>query len=344
MTKPLTGVDLDHVLLHATAPLQSLRGAHLLLTGGTGFFGKWLLETLLHANEVWQLNVQVTVLTRRPEQFALACPHLALAPGVTLLTGDVRDFACLDTSFTHVIHAATEASASLNESAPLQMFDVCVAGTRRVLELARACGTPRFLLVSSGAVYGPQPAELSHVSEAYLGGPDVLHISSAYAEGKRAAEWLGANALHSWKVPVITARAFAFVGPHLPLDAHFAAGNFLRDAIAGGPIRIGGDGTPMRSYLYAADLAVWLWHLLMQGEAGRAYNVGSDEATSIAALAAEIARLCPGTPIEMARQPISGTHPLRYVPDVGRARSELGLEVRIGLPDGLSRSLQWLRS
>jgi len=195
--------------------------------------------------------------------------------------------------------------------------------------------------VSSGAAAGPQPREIECLPEDHPGAP-ASHGGDAYATGKRAAEALVATT--DGEIDVVTARAWAFVGPHLPLDAHFAAGNFLRDAIAGRPIQIGGDGTPLRSYLYAADLAVWLWTLLVKGENRRVYNVGSDETVSIAELARRCAALhSPPLPVHIARAASPGQAPLRYVPDIGRARTEMGLEVWIPLDDALRRSFHWYR-
>ena len=312
-----------------------LREARLFITGGTGFFGIWLLETLVAADRRFSLNCRATVLTRDPVRFSAKAPHLAADPVVSLLAGDVRNFAFPEGPVTHVIHAATESTSNLNASDPQEMFDVCVEGTRRMLALALEKRAARFLFTSSGAVYGRQPPDLSHTPEDFLGGPNPLDGRNAYAEGKRAAELLcGIAAGSSAEAPlhVSIARCFAFVGPHLPLDAHFAIGNFIRDCLAGGPIRIGGDGTPFRSYLYAADLVEWLFTILLRGEAGRAYNVGSEEAVSIQQLADRVADVAAGVwpgrdrpKIVMAHKPLPGTLAERYVPDCHRAREELGL-------------------
>jgi len=318
------------------------RGQSFFITGGTGFFGMWLLESFAHANDTLDLGARATVLTRDPAAFALKAPHLAGRSDLTFIQGDVRTFTFPAGQFGYIIHAATEASAKLNEEAPHEMLDAIIGGTRRVLEFAAQCGVKKLLLTSSGAVYGRQPPDLSHMPEDYLGAPDPLLPGSAYGEGKRVSEHLCSVHARQHGYEVKIARCFAFVGPHLPLDAHFAIGNFIRDALAGGPIRVGGDGTPYRSYLYAADLAIWLWTILLRGEHARAYNVGSDEALSIAELAQRVAKLCPPIqPINIAHIPALNTATTRYVPSISRATTELELRSHIPLHDALVRTRRW---
>jgi nucleoside-diphosphate-sugar epimerase len=336
--KPLPKADLEHILHHTEPLWRELRGSRLFITGGTGFFGKWLLETIAAANDALDAKVSAVVLTRSPERFAAAMPHLAGRPEFAWLAGDVVDFNFPPGPFDHIVHLATAASAQLNETQPLAMLDTIVGGTRRALDFARHCGARRFLLASSGAVYGPQPANLSHIPEDFRGGPDTLSAFSAYGEGKRMAELLCTLAP---EMDCVIARCFAFIGPHLPLDAHFAAGNFLRDALAGSPIEIQGDGRALRSYLHAADLAVWLLTLLVRGRGGRAYNVGSGQAVTTQELARAIADRAPGRPeVRILGKP-SGGPPHRYVPDISRAQAELGLGVGMDLDRAVARTLDW---
>jgi dTDP-glucose 4,6-dehydratase len=347
-THPIIAEDICGVLSRTQSLWPDLKGASVFITGATGFFGIWLLETLLAANREFSLGIRVTGLSRDPAGFAAKAPHLARDPAVTWISGDVRGFAFPAVDITHIIHAATESTSNLNASDPETMFDVCVEGTRRVLALASEKRATRMLFTSSGAVYGRQPPEVSHVAEDYAGGPDPLDRRSAYAEGKRAAEFLCGLAATRANSPVSVsiARCFAFVGPHLPLDVHFAIGNFIRDALAGGPIRISGDGTPYRSYLYAADLAEWLVTILLRGEAGRAYNVGSDEAISIQDLANRVAAVAAGLwparpPIRVvtALQAKPASQPSFYVPKCRRAIDELGLSVTTPLAKAIRDTL-----
>jgi dTDP-glucose 4,6-dehydratase len=326
----LTGLerDLDHILEHTQGLWDELRGVSLFMTGGTGFFGRWMVESFCAANREFQLGARLVVLSRMPQLDR---------EGVSYCSGDVRAFDFPPGDFSHVLHLATPASAALNESRPFEMQEICVDGTRRVLELARLRGARKLLLASSGAVYGRQPPEMEKIPEDYLGGPDPLDPRSAYAEGKRMAEWMAAAASRAGGLEVKIARGFAFVGPYLPLDAHFAVGNFMGDAMAGRPIVVEGDGTAVRSYLYSADLAIWLWAILIRGESGRAYNVGSETAICIR----DLARLV-GPEVEVRGTSVGGK-PERYVPSTARARAELHLEERIDLSEAIRRTIAWHR-
>jgi len=334
--------DLDHILEHTKALWEDLREKKVFVTGGTGFLGKWLLESFVRANYQLNLNAQMQVLSRNPDSFKVRYPHFAKASGLTFHQGDVRDFNFPQEGFDFVIHAATDASAELNEKNPLLMVDTIVEGTRRTLEFARHCGAQRFLLTSSGAVYGRQPSDLSHLPEDYSGAPDPIQPASAYGEAKRLAELFCSIYQKEYDLKITIARCFAFVGPYLPLDIHFAIGNFIRDGLAEDSIHVSGDGTSYRSYLYAADLAIWLWTILFRGTPGEAYNVGSEDVISIRELACEVAASFPNLPKGvMTKSPVPGFSAERYVPSIKKAKDNLGLNSWINLKEALNRTIRW---
>ncbi|PJD93193.1 MAG: epimerase [Legionella sp.] len=334
--------DLAHVWQKAQPCLQELDTARLLITGGTGFFGTWLLESLFFAKQHFVLHTEVVVLSRDPEAFLHKMPHLRGMDGLSWISGDVSDFAFPEGAFTHVLHAATAASAALNQDQPLIMLDTIIQGTRRALEFAAQASVKKFLLTSSGAVYGAQPPTLKHLDETYMGTADPLQRTSAYSGGKWVAEHMAAMYAQSHGFDVKIARCFAFVGPYLPLDTHFAIGNFIQHMLAQQPIHLHGDGTPYRSYLYAADLMIWLWRILCDGQSGRAYNVGSEEAIQLGDLATQIAQYAqPVVPVTIAKTPDHTVLPSRYVPSTQRAQQELGLKQWISLDDSIQRTLEW---
>ena len=338
MTDPRLRRDLAEVLERTRDVWPALANARIFVTGGTGFVGTWLLEALVAANQAHDLRARAVVLTRDPGAFARRSPHLAADAAIELLRGDAGTFEAPPGAYTHVVHAATERAFDADARRPLSIVEPDLHATRRVLELARERGAGRVLFTSSGAVYGRQPPDLAAVPETYAGAPDVTDARSAYGESKRLSEFAFTSYGRTFGFAAVIARLFAFVGPHLPLDANYAAGNFVRDALAGGPIAVGGDGTPFRSYLYAADLAAWLWTLLVRGEGGRAYNVGSSDAVSIAQLAAHAAALVPGARVEIAQRPVPGAPAARYVPDVTRAEHELGLRAWTSLDESIART------
>lgn len=329
----LPETDLAHIMRLGAAEFELLRGKSLFITGGTGFFGKWLVGALCRANEELDLGLRVTILSRDPAAFLRQYPDTDNGlPWLVFLAGDVASFCPDHRNFDYIVHAASDTAAFISDAEERERSRTIIKGTRQILELAQKGEAKRLLFVSSGAVYGAFASQPTGAREDdYAAAIPV----TPYAEAKREAEDLCAASA----VDFTTARAFAFLGPHLALDAHFAAGNFLRDALQGGPILVRGDGTALRSYLHPADLVVWLLRILLRGERARAYNVGSDEKVTTAQLARLIAdSIQPAAKVTIQSVQPQGPQNI-YLPDISRARAELGLDVYIPLREAIARTL-----
>jgi dTDP-glucose 4,6-dehydratase len=283
---------------------MGLNGARIFVTGGTGFFGYWILSHLISLARDCDLGISITVLSRNPGSFAVKCPEIACDPAIRWLQCDIESFEFPDERFTHVIHAAV----SYDNPASI------VPNTCRMLDFAKHCGADRFLFVSSGAVYDP-------VTE--------------YARGKLESERLcfAQDACES-----VFARCYAFVGPHMQLNGCFAVGNFIRDALSGGPIVVHGDGKSVRSYMYGSDLAAWLIAILTDGVSGHAYDVGSEESVSMRELAGIIGEIAG---VDVMIQGVNDSRASNYVPDTSNTRSELGLSVEVGLREAIRKTYEW---
>ena len=297
----------------------------IFLTGGTGFFGKSILSMLRRG---FGPELEFTLLSRDPDKFLTDYPEFAKLQRVRLIAGDVRDFRFPEQTFDYVFHAAAPA----RQMPPGVERDIIITGTRRVLNFARECGAKRLLFVSSGAVYGPQPSDVERIPETF-----PCHPVTEYGIAKYEAEQMCLDS----GIETVIARCFAFVGPYLNRNIHFAIGNFIRDCLAGNDIVIKGDGTPYRSYLYADDLVQWLFKILFEGQAGKAYNVGSDQAISIRELAETVREtLHAANRIVVCKTPAPGKKPERYVPDVTRIRRELNVSIGTGLEEAILKTLR----
>ena len=337
-------VDKEYISGKLGANLLPLKNVNIFITGATGFFGKWLLEYLLYLNRELDLNTKIYALSRDPEKFLTKFP-IYKKKCITWLIGDIKSFGFPEEKFDYIIHAATDSDAKLNSESPLIMLDTINEGTRRVLEFAKnQSALKALLLTSSGAVYGQPPENVRFMKESDSFYLDLNNPGSAYAEGKRLAELYCSIYAKLYDVPVIIARCFAFVGPHLPLEKHYAIGNFINDGLNGRNIAISGDGKPLRSYMYAADLVVWLLILLLKGKPGEAYNVGSDLPISIAELALKIAELFPGISVNILNQNRATDRNQNYVPDVSKFKNKFELNQNIGLEIAIQRTIEYYKN
>lgn len=335
ITTSLTEESLDH--------LEPLRGGHMLITGGTGFVGTWLSELAAYLNDVLGFRLRVTLLARETSDFTLTAPHLAARPEFDLIREDVRNLRDIPLDVAWIVHAGATPDNRLHNTDPLRTADSIVNGTRAVLEAAvRLPMLSGLLNISSGLVYGPQPVTLEGISEEDFHGFDPSTFGSVYAESKRMAENLCAAYANQQRLRIVTARPFAFIGPYQHLDRPWAINNFVRDSVQGGPIRILGDGETVRSYMYPADMAVWMLAMLAGGVSGESYNVGSPQAVTLRAAAELVAdQFSPRPKINTSLLPAKHQEHSRFVPNVSRAQKTLRLDIKFDLKAAIRRTLEW---
>ena len=335
--------DLEEIIQTSTSDLEEIVNKPLVITGASGFVGTWLTLSWVAARKRLNGRGQLLITSRNPQSLLPLINVIDSRSPVTALSSDIRNLH-IPSEFRNgnLIHAATPASAALNASDPAAMLKIIIEGQERVIVEAVRMNN-RLLFLSSGAVYGRQPLDLSHLPETWEGAPQIGDSNSAYHEGKRVAELMGNIAATKQGLHFISARLFAFIAPFLPLGTHFAAGNFIRDALSSNQIEIQSGGGSVRSYLYATDLCSSLWALLARGESMRAYNVGSEREVTIKNLALEVAS-CINKDADVVVHGIDNSENVnRYVPSVDRAMNELGISQIVSLAQAISRTRTWLK-
>jgi nucleoside-diphosphate-sugar epimerase len=339
--KRLPFEDLEYIFQNTKDIWELLRGKSIFLTGGTGFFGKWLLESFIYVNEKLDLNAKIISLSRNPELFIQKYSfYNAHTNSVKFVKGDILTFDFkIDEEVQFIIHAATAASDSLNKHNPLLMMDTITLGTRNVLDFALTQPIESFLFVSSGAVYGKQPFDVSNIQETDSFKIDINNSNAAYSEGKRIAELYCSTYFEKNYLPVKIARCFAFVGPYLPLDIHFAIGNFINNIINNEDIVIMGDGSTTRSYMYASDLSIAIWKILLIGNNNKPYNVGVDKAYSLKEIASILNKNY-GNKVQILNMN-KDTPKNIYVPNIDTLINELKIKQFVQIEEAIQKTINF---
>ncbi|MDP2751850.1 MAG: NAD(P)-dependent oxidoreductase [Rhodocyclaceae bacterium] len=335
--------DCSRVIQEHMNDLDLLSDTTLLVTGGSGFMGSWIAELVCHLNDVHRKNIHLKVLARDFVRFQERLPHIAAKPYVEFLQGDLRDIVDVPKNVNYIIHAAGNPDNRAHTTNPMGTMIAIAEGTRALIQAAELASDLRMILnVSSGNVYGGQPAELDRIPESYAGAPSCGTTESAYAEAKRYAETLMTAARSQCRMPVLTVRPFAFAGAYQPLDAPWAFNTFMHDALQNLHNRELGEGKKVRSLLSGDVMDLRMQVMLVRGKTGSVYNLGSGQGVSLETMARRVAAQFQPHPEVVLNASLSRNIPSSIlVPDTSTAERDFGLRVLTDLDAAILQTLKW---
>jgi UDP-glucuronate decarboxylase len=341
---PIVAEDMRKIV-SAGVPWERLFGKTVLITGANGFVPKYMLETLLYLNETANAGIHVIALVRNHEKAMRRLGHLACRSDLTTVVQDVREPYRGPEKVDLLVHAASQASPKYFATDPVGTFEANVIGTRNMLEVARNAKSAGFLFFSSGEVYGERANLSVPATESSYGYLDPINLRSCYAEGKRAGETLCACWHDQFGIPAKIVRVSHTYGPGMDLNDGRVFADFVADIVGGRNIVMKSDGSTRRSFCYLADATVAYFTVLLRGNSGEAYNVGSDSECSILDLAEMLCGIFPERNLKVIRQErnqddtyvasaIAGGHF-----DLSKIRS-LGWEPTTSIEEGFKRTVR----
>jgi len=322
--------------------LDELRNQKIFVAGGTGFIGSWIAEFIAFLNDNYKFNTSLIILSRNTDSFKEQMKHLSSRSNIQFISRDIRNINELPPDISFIIHAAASPDNRSHVSNPIEMISTITKGTDNLIDSAfKLPNLKKFLYLSSGQVYGKSITKNELISESDFGQLDCNKITAIYPEAKRLAEATCCAYSSQYKLPIVIARPFSFIGPYQSLSKPWAINNFINDAINNRTIRIIGNGEPVRSFMYPADLVVWILKILLSGKMNTAYNVGSPYGISLKDAAEKIVHLAQ-TNVKIDIK-FNNNDSYRFVPDIKLCENELGLKINYNIEDAMRRSIAWFR-
>jgi nucleoside-diphosphate-sugar epimerase len=353
--------DLNDICQRLSPELAEIGDGKLLITGGAGFLGHYLVQVVDHWNRQFagSSKIELTVFDNLIRGLPPWLAAIQARGGVELVVHDIAKPLPADMTddYAWIIHAATIASPTYYRKHPIETMDANINGLRQLLDYLldqqeRGLTPKGFLFYSSSEVYGDPEPEAIPTREDYYGRVSFTGPRACYDESKRYGETLCVNFARVHDLPLKIARPFNNYGPGLKITDRRVLPDFARNVLAGEDIVMLSDGSPTRTFCYVADAVVGYFKVLVKGGNGEAYNIGTETPEiSMAELARRVVAVGKDLfdyrgSVKLAASEESAylvDNPNRRCPRIDKARSELGYEPQVGIDEGLRRALIWYK-
>jgi len=321
-------------ILSSNVDWFSFDNATILITGGSGLLGSYIVDTLMAISIICPGHgpKKVLVVSRNSDRSKDVFSNYRHRDDLGFIANDVCNKLDIEGPVEYIIHAASPASPNQYSRYPAEVLDANITGTRELLELARIKNSKSFMFLSSGEVYGG--VDKIPTKESDYGYIDLLNIRTCYAEGKRAGEALCVAWHNQYGVPTKIVRPFHTYGPRMKIGDGRVFADFVENILSSNDIVLHSDGASTRAFCYISDAIAGFFTVLLNGELATAYNIGSSKEISISDLANRLK-------IEFSERDISVVYKQQndsnYLKSpIDRACPDISLAKRIGWSPSIS--------